>query len=287
MSTVRKNNINARVMTVRIGINPLTWTNDDLPALGDSISLETCLSEGKSVGYAGFELGRKFPRQAQELESKMSEFGLDIVSGWYSSQLLHRDADQEIESIQAHTDLLLAMGCKVMVFCDVSGCTHGDRSVALSKRPKMSDSQWDLFLPRLQKVADYLAGRGIKMAYHHHMGTTVQSIEDIDRLMSGTSESVGLLLDTGHLTYSGTAPQDVIKAYADRIVHVHCKDVRANVLEKCLAEDASFLDAVVAGVFTVPGDGSVDYPPVFAELKQRGYQGWFVVEAEQDPSIAN
>lgn len=274
-------------MSVRIGINPLTWTNDDMPELGADTPLETCLSEGKEAGYAGFELGQKFPRKAEVLGPILDAHGLKLVSGWYSSQLLERTAEEEIEAMQDHMNLLKALGSNVMVYCEVSQCIHGEREVPVSKRPVMTDAEWTTLLERIEVVGQYLQSQGMALAYHHHMGTVVESEADVDRLMQGTSDTVGLLLDTGHMTYAGGDPLALAKRYAGRIRHVHCKDIRAEVLKDAKNQNLSFLNSVLNGTFTVPGDGSVDYPSIFAVLKESNYSGWLVVEAEQDPSVAH
>jgi len=274
-------------MSLRIGINPLTWTNDDLPALGDDIPLDTCLREAKAAGYDGVELGRKFPRDATVLGPILAEHGLALVSGWYSLRLLERDVEAELAAMQPHFDLLSALGCDVMVCAEVSRCTHGDQRARLSARPRMSAVDFDRFATRIDELAKRMQERGMRLAYHHHMGTVIQSQGEVDDLMRRTSPAVGLLLDTGHLTFAGGDPLAVARVHADRIAHVHCKDVRGDVLARVRNADTSFLEAVLQGVFTVPGDGAVDYPPVFDVLRAAGYDGWVVVEAEQDPSIAD
>jgi inosose dehydratase len=273
-------------MSARIGINPLTWSNDDLPALGAENSLEMCLTEARAAGYAGVELGNKFPRQAATLRPILQAHGLALVSGWYSGRLLERDADAEWTAMRAHFELLHALNCEVMVFAEVSRCTHGDQLAPISRRPCLTKSEWPRFGDRLSALAERMRREGLRMAYHHHMGTVVQSAQDIDDLMANTGEAVGLLLDTGHLTYAGGDPVQAATRHAARIAHVHCKDVRREVLEHCRNRDSSFLDAVLDGVFTVPGDGMVDYRGVLAPIVRSGYRGWYVVEAEQDPAIA-
>ena len=273
-------------MTVGLGINPLTWTNDDLPSLGAETSLETCLREAREAGFTGVELGNKFPREAQTLGPILREHDLDLVSGWYSGRLLERDVEEEWTAMRPHFELLHALGCSVMVFAEVSRCTHGDQRAPLSQRPHLPAAQWPGFGARLTDLAQRMQREGLRMAYHHHMGTVVQSAEDIDRMMSNTGEAVGLLLDTGHLTYAGGDPALFAAKYASRIAHVHCKDVRKSVLERSRNRDASFLNAVLDGVFTVPGDGIVDYRRVLEPIARSGYHGWLVVEAEQDPAIA-
>lgn len=274
-------------MSVRLGINPLTWSNDDMPELGGETSLATCLSEAKLAGYSGVELGNKFPRRDEVLRPILARHKLRLISGWYSSRLLERSVTDEIMAVTGHLELLAALGCNVMVYAEVSGCVHGDKSVPLSRRPVLDDKQWPEFGENLNAMAKHLAQHGIRLAYHHHMGTVVETAAEIDRLMAVTSPEVGLLLDTGHLTYAGGDPVAVARRHAARIVHVHCKDVRLPVLAAAKARDSSFLDAVLDGVFTVPGDGIVDYPLLFPVLKAVGYQGWLVVEAEQDPAKAH
>jgi inosose dehydratase len=274
-------------VAVRIGVNPIGWTNDDLETLGDDTSLETCLAEARQAGYAGIELGRKFPRRAAELRVVLQQHGLDLVSGWYGAHLLRRDAKEEIAAMQAHAGLLAALGATAVVFAEETGSVHGRLGVPLSTRPRIAEGDWPRFGEALTEVAEHLRGRGMRLAYHHHMGTVVETEAEIDRLMAATGPAVGLLLDTGHLTYAGGDVLGVAGRHRDRIVHVHCKDVRPAVLEDARRRDRSFLDAVVEGVFTVPGDGCVDYRALLALLRDARYAGWLVVEAEQDPVKAH
>lgn len=272
-------------MDVRLGINPLTWSNDDLPALGADIPLETCLAEAAQAGYAGVELGRKFPRRAEVLGPLLREHGLALVSGWYSLRLLERDAAAEFDAMGPHLDLLARLGATVMVCAEVTGCVHGDPRRRLSQRPQMTAASLARFGERLTELAGRMQGAGMQLAYHHHMGTVVESEADVDALMAVSGNEAGLLLDTGHLDFAGGDPAAVAARHADRIVHVHCKDVRAAVRRRVRNADASFLEAVLQGVFTVPGDGCVDFAAVLEPL--RGYRGWLVVEAEQDPTVAH
>ena len=274
-------------MNVRIGTNPIAWSNDDMQELGGETPLEVCLAEAREAGYAGIELGHKFPRDSARLHPILQQHDLALVSGWYSSHLLQRPVADELEALAAHRDLLLDMGCKVMVYAEVSGCIHGKRNVPLSRRPQIPDGQWRQFADRLTRIGEHLGEHGIRLAYHHHMGTVVETPEEIERLMESTGEAVCLLLDTGHLTYAGGDALETAKRYGSRIAHVHCKDVRSDRFEAAKARDSSFLDAVLDGVFTVPGDGSIDYAPVFDALKDADYDGWLVVEAEQDPAKAH
>ena len=273
-------------MTVTLGTNPIAWSNDDLPELGGETPLETCLSEALEAGFTGIELGNKFPRQADALRPILQAHRLDLISGWYSANLLDRSVEEEIAAMEPHLALLAAMGCKVMVFCDTSGAVHGNQGTPLSARPTLPEDAWPEFGRKLTAVGDHMAKRGVRLAYHHHMGTLVQSEAEVDLLMQHTGLSVGLLLDAGHMTVAGGDPAALASRYASRINHVHAKDVRADVLQRVRDEDWSFLDGVVGGLFTVPGDGMVDFARVFDALP-KSYAGWMVVEAEQDPAKAN
>jgi inosose dehydratase len=273
-------------MSVRIGINPLTWTIDDLPEVGGETSLETCLTEARAAGFDGVELGCKFPRTAPELKAALAPHGLALVSGWYSTNLLRRDAAAEFEAMRPHRELLAALGCNVIVVAETTRCIHGERGTRLSQRPVLAPAGWPRFAERLDELGVRLQDVGLTLAYHHHMGTVVQTEDEIDRLMDSCDDAVSLLLDTGHLSFAGGDPVRAATRHAARIAHVHCKDVRRAVLQRSLNRDSSFLDAVLDGVFTVPGDGSVDYPAVLDPVARAGYRGWLVVEAEQDPAVA-
>jgi inosose dehydratase len=272
-------------MAVRIGANPIGWSNDDLRSLGGATPLETCLAEAKEAGFEGMELGHKFPREPEPLKAVLSRFGLDLVSGWHSGELLRRSPEEETRAMRPHLDLLKAMGCNVLILAETSNAIHGDRSKPLDKRPVMRPGEWEEFGRRMTAVGDATLREGLRLVYHHHMGTIVQSGADIDAFMGATGPSVHLLLDTGHATFAGADPAALARRHRERISHFHAKDVRADVMARAKAERLSFLDAVIAGVFTVPGDGCVDYPAVLRELP--GYSGWAVVEAEQDPEKAH
>ncbi|MBN2360317.1 MAG: myo-inosose-2 dehydratase [Deltaproteobacteria bacterium] len=274
-------------MAIRFGVNPIVWSNDDLRTLGGETPLETCLSEARQAGYDGIELGHKFPRQAAELKPILDAHGLALVSGWYSGNLLERTAADEIEAMRPHFELLQALGCQVLIFAETTSAVHGDVAMPLSRRPRFDDRIWPVMGERMTQVGDWLQRQGMRLAYHHHMGTVVQTEDEVDRLMTMTGESVGLLLDTGHLAYAGGDPLAVARRWASRIAHVHLKDVRRRVLGEMNASDAPFLRAVPGGVFTVPGDGDIDYPPIFEALAGADYGGWLVVEAEQDPERAH
>lgn len=274
-------------MTVQLGINPLTWTNDDLPSLGAETSLETCLTEGRQAGFAGFELGNKFPREASVLGPILEAHNLKLVSGWYSLELLTRSVEEEIEAVQAHLILLRELGATTMVVCEVTNCIHGSQDVPVYLRAPFPAERWQEYGQKLTQFARYTQDQGVQIAYHHHMGTVIETADDIDNLMQHTGPEVGLLLDTGHLVFAGENPVEVAQRWATRINHVHCKDIRKDVLADVKNRKLSFLNSVLDGVYTVPGDGCIDYPAIFNILKAHNYSGWLVVEAEQDPAIAN
>ncbi len=275
-------------MTVKLGINPIGWTNDCMRWLGDEIPLDVCLAEARAAGFSGIELGRKFPRTVKELRPLLDRHALALVSGWYSARLVERDVKSEIGAMRRHLDLLAGCGATVMVFAETTGEIVNTVGAPASTRPKLAGAAaWRRLGRRFTEIAKHMLGRGVRMAVHHHMGTVVQTAEDIDRLIDCSGPEVGLLLDTGHLTMAGGDPVALAKQYADRIVHVHCKDVRRYALETCKRRDASFSEAVLHGVFTAPGDGIVDFAGVFRALAATGYQGWLVQEAEQEPRMAD
>jgi inosose dehydratase len=277
------------MMAIRLGANPIGWSNDDLQEIGGETPLETCLAEAKEAGFEGMELGNKFPRQAQALKSALAPFGLSCIGGWHSIELLNRSAKDEFDLAQPHRDLLKAMGTSVFIVAETSNAIHGDRGKPLSQRPIMKSGDWASYGAKITEFAELLAAEGFKLCYHHHMGTIVQSLDDIDAFMAHTKPPANLLLDTGHATWGGADPADLARRYKARITHVHCKDVRKKQMDEAIAGDWSFLDSILGkgadlGVYTVPGDGIVDYVSVFEELN--GYSGWVVLEAEQDPKKA-
>jgi inosose dehydratase len=273
-------------LDVRIGINPISWSNDDLPSLGGETSLATALAEGAKIGYQGFELGNKFPREPAALRATLGEYQLACVSGWYSGRLARRSAAEEIAAVGAHLELLAANGATVMVYGEVADAIQG-LPAPLYKRPQFrDDAQWRAYGQRLDAFGAHLATRGVRLAYHHHMGAYVQSPDDVDKLMQVTGADVGLLFDTGHITFAGGDAVGVLARHVKRVCHVHCKDVRPAVMALARNRQWSFLQSVINGVFTVPGDGAVDFDGVMKLLAQNDYRGWLVVEAEQDPAVA-
>jgi inosose dehydratase len=271
---------------VRIGINPITWTNDDVPELGGDTPLEVCLAETRQAGYSGTELGGKFPRRSAELKPIMQRHGLAVVSGWYDGRCDEKDVDAEMDAITPHLQLLKDMGSTHVVYADTSRGRHNAIWGPISQRPVLSAEEWPAYGRKLTALAERMADFGVRMAFHHHMGTIVETDAEVALLMRHTGQAVGLLYDTGHSIFSGGDPLALIKAQVKRVVHVHCKDTRKAVLERARARDMSFMGAVMEGIFTVPGDGSIDYPTILRVLADNGYSGWLVVEAEQDPSRA-
>ncbi|WP_182084419.1 myo-inosose-2 dehydratase [Aureimonas sp. ME7] len=270
---------------VRLGVNPLSWANDVLEDLGADIPLETCLADAAAVGYRGIELGRKFPRQRTVLVPLLERHGLDLVSGWHSGRLAEGDVDAEVDAVAAHAELLASMGCSVMVYGETAMMASLDAS--MSQRLVMPAANVAAYGQRLGEFARRLHGDyGLRLAYHHHLMMVAETFDETRRLFDATARDVGLLLDTGHATAGGFGYADLIDGYGDRIVHIHLKDVRSDRLADVRARDASFNDGVRAGMFTVPGDGEVDFAPLADFVTRSGYSGWLVVEAEQDPALA-
>src|SRR6478736_5315536 len=238
-------------MPIRLGANPIGWSNDDLQHIGGKTPLETCLREAKEAGFEGMELGHKFPREPQALKAALAPFGLACISGWYSAELLKRNADEEMRHLRPHLDLLKAMGSTVLVFAETSNAIHGDRSKPLSQRPVMKAVDWAEFGRRMTQVAERTLSEGVRLVYHHHMGTVVESEADIEALMGATGDAV-------HATWAGANPAALARRYRARMSHFHAKDVRKAIMEKAQAKNWSFLDAVLGegselGVYTVPG----------------------------------
>jgi inosose dehydratase len=272
---------------IRFGVSPIAWANDDMPELGGNTPLETILADIRDLGFEGVELGGKFPRDAAALKPLLASYGIDLIGGWYSGSLLEQDAEAEIAALQPHLALLEAMGSTVFVFAETSNAVHGNRAVPLTGTPRLQAGDWARFGARMTTVADYVQARGLRFAYHHHLGTVVETAADLDAFIADTGDSVGLTLDTGHAVLGGIDPVATIQRHPGRIAHVHCKDIRRQVFERERAAGASFLDGVLAGMYTVPGDGSIDYAEVMRALKGIDYSGWIVIEAEQDPAQAD
>ena len=274
-------------MSVKLGIAPIAWSNDGMPELGGNTSLEQCLSEASQAGFIGIESGGKFPKTSEELIPKLKEFNLNLCSGWYGANLRKNNVIEEKNLIQDQLKLFKDCNSPCMVFAEVSGSIQGDPNRKLSTRPKMDLDDAKKYYSKISEMGKYLEDEGMPLAYHHHMGTVIETEEDTIRLLENTDDSVKLTLDTGHMLFAQGNSQKILESYYERIHHIHCKDIRKNILEKSLKNDLSFRDAFLEGAFTVPGDGCIDYRPIFLTLKEKNYTGWLVVEAEQDPKKAN
>ena len=274
-------------MSVKLGIAPIAWSNDDMPELGGDTSLEQCLSEASLAGFIGVEAGGKFPKKSEDLIPKLKQFKLNLCSGWYPANLRRNSVDEEKNNIQEQLKLFKDCNSPCMVFAEVSDSIQGNPNKKLSTRPKMELEEAKKFYYKISEIAKYLEDEEMPLAYHHHMGTVIETEEDTIRLLENTHDSVKLTLDTGHMLFAKGDSLNILENFYKRIIHIHCKDIRKHVLEKTLKEDLSFRDAFLEGAFTVPGDGCIDYKPIFDVLKDKNYSGWLVVEAEQDPAKAN
>ena len=274
---------------VLLGIAPIAWTNDDMPELGAENTFEQCVSEMALAGFTGSEVGNKYPKDTQVLKKALDLRGMSIASAWFSSFLTTKPFAETADAFKRHRDFLYEMGAKVIVVAEQGHSIQGMMDTpVIDAKPCFTDEEWLLLAKGLEDLGRLAAEKNMKVVYHHHMGTGVQTSAEIDRLMEMTDENLlSLLFDTGHLTFSGENPEDVLKKYSKRIKHVHLKDIRQEVLAKVKAEKMSFLQSVKAGVFTVPGTGMINFQPLFKILDEEKYEGWLVVEAEQDPALAN
>ncbi len=273
-------------MRYELAVSPINWRNDDMPELGKENSLEKFFTEAAAAGYDGVEMGAQFPKRADALSALLEPHGLKLASGWYDAGLLGRDAAAEFQVMQAHRDLLIGMHCNRVIVAETIGSSvHSDRKCPVSRRRKLSKDEWRMFLRRLDELARRTKDIGLELSYHAHMGTVVETAEDIAKMLEGTRE-VNLLFDTGHLFYAGADPKEIFRLYRERINHIHLKDVRPAEITHVKNEDSSFMDGVINGTFTVPSDGGLDFVSILNEIRLADYNGWLVVEAEQDPSKA-
>ena len=275
-------------MKARLGIAPIAWSNDDLPELGGETTLETCLRESRAAGFSGVETGGKFPKTAAELGPVLKAHDLSLASGWYSGTVLDAPDDLGAEMAKAapQLELFKALGAACLCYGETAGTIQNQRGAPLNTRRRLSEDQIKTYGRRLTRFAEHCADQGVPLGFHHHMATAIETEEDVDLLMKHTGEAVGLLYDAGHMAFAGGDVLRVIEKHGKRIVHVHTKDVRGAVIDRLDRSKSSFLDAVLEGAFTVPGDGTIDFGPVIRRLADVGYEGWFVVEAEQDPAKA-
>ena len=275
---------------IRFGTNPIAWANDDDTRIGAHIPTEAILTEaGRLIGFDGIENGHRWPEDPQALRALLADYGLVWISGWYSTELLTRSVEAEITAVQDHLAKLRANDAKVCIVCECSNTVHGRPDVAVNDRPRLTAEEMTAFGAKMEDFAAYLASEGITLAYHHHMGTVVESPDEIDAFMAATGPATHLLFDAGHCAFGGGDPEAVLRRHAPRVAHFHAKNIRRPVTERVRAEDMSFLQGVLAGAFTVPGDqeGTIDFAPLLALLKDSGYDGWIVIEAEQDPERRN
>ncbi|MCR8726075.1 myo-inosose-2 dehydratase [Frigidibacter sp. ROC022] len=275
---------------IRFGTNPIAWANDDDRSIGADIPTERILHEaGELIGFDGIENGHRWPEDPKALGSLLGRYGLSFISGWYSTELLARSVEEEIAAVQPHLRKLKHNGCKVCIVCETSNAIHGDASRPVNDRPRLSAEEMTAFGDKLESFAVYLAGEGIALVYHHHMGTIVESPEEIDALMAATGPATQLLFDAGHCRFGGGDPLAVLTRHIGRVRHFHAKNIRPDIIARARQEGLSFLQAVLAGAFTVPGDqeGGLDFKPLLKVLADNHYDGWIVIEAEQDPKRYN
>ncbi|MGF2054776.1 myo-inosose-2 dehydratase [Vagococcus fluvialis] len=273
---------------IKLGIAPIAWTNDDLPELGKENSFEQCISEMALAGFTGTEIGNKYPKDPDTLRPFLDLRSLSVASAWFSSFLTTKPIEETISSFKEHRDFLHAMGAKVIVISEQGHSIQGQNLPIFDAKPIFTEDEWQLLTSGLETLGDIAAEKEMEIVYHHHMGTGVQTTEEIDRLMAETNpEKVSLLFDTGHLVFSGEDPMAIYEKHQNRIKHIHFKDIRKEVARQVVETKISFLEAVKLGVFTVPGDGMIDFKPIVSAIDASGYKGWVVVEAEQDPALAN
>ncbi len=273
-------------MKARMGIAPIAWSNDDLPELGGDTSLETCLSEARKAGFSGIETGGKFPPTSGELGSILEQHSLTLCGGWYSGTVLENDLSAEKDQVHGQLELFRDLSAPCLVYGETASTIQNQRTVPLNRRIRLDDDQVRSYGRRLTGFAEWCAEQGMPISFHHHMGTAIETEDDLDRLMNWTGEAVQLLYDPGHMAFAGGNVSRVITRHGARISHFHAKDVRRQVIDALDRTRESFLDAVLKGAYTVPGDGSLDFVELVRLMADAGYEGWFVVEAEQDPAKA-
>ena len=274
--------------SIQLSISPIAWTNDDLPELGGHITFEQCINEMAAAGFSGSEIGNKYPKDPEVLKDVLEQRGLQISSGWLSTFFSEEGQKEEtVKNFVEHMNFLKTMGAKVVNVCECGHCLQFTPTYPFD-RPKYSDEQWLQVAEGMNRIGEIAQENGMVNAYHYHVGTMIQTAEETDRLMAMTDpDLVHLLVDTGHTYYAGGETSIIIRKYGSRIRNMHLKDIRQSVMDEVHVKKLSYLDSVKAGVFTVPGDGCIDFPPIFQALAEVNYRGWFVVEADQDPEKAN
>ncbi|MCF3935243.1 myo-inosose-2 dehydratase [Acuticoccus sp. M5D2P5] len=270
--------------TAKLGIAPIAWWNDDLEDLSDDVSLDECLRQAAEAGFTGMETGRRFPMDMDELGPVLARHGISVCGGWFSGLLLDGEIEREKERIATQLAFFKAAGAPVIVYGETARSIQGDRGAPLATKPTLTEAEIAIYGRKISDFADWCAGEGMELSYHHHMAAVIETEAELDLLMKHSS--VPLLFDAGHMAFAGGDVMRVIENHHRRINHVHTKDVRAEIVVGLDRRRESFLDAIVKGAFTVPGDGSLDFEAIVKALKAAGYEGWFVVEAEQDPKVS-
>ncbi len=275
---------------VKLGIAPVAWTNDDLPDLGAENTFEQCISEMALSGFTGCEVGNKYPRDVSVLKKALDLRGLCICNAWFSAKFTTKSMEEVLDKFIAHRDFLYEMGAKVIGAAEVGNSIQGSDVSIFDEKPIYTEEQWITVTTGFNEMARLADEKGMKLACHHHMGTGIQTKEEVERFMEMTHDNVYLLFDSGHFVYSEgneEAGLEILKKYIHRTAHIHLKDIRPEVLKQVKEEKLSFLEGVRLGTFTVPGDGFIKFEPIFDILNECNYEGWMVVEAEQDPAKAN
>ncbi|WP_420396616.1 myo-inosose-2 dehydratase [Nioella sp.] len=273
-------------MSVKIGISPIAWQNDDLPDITAAYTMEQALQEAREIGYTGVERGQRMPHDTEGLRAYLEANDLVLCGGWCSGNALVNSVAEECAAIGQQVNQFVALNAPCIVYAECSNTVQGMQGVPVNNRPKLSRDELLAYAAKLTEVAKWVAGQGMPFAYHHHMGSIIESEDDVNWLMEGAGPEVQLCFDTGHMLFGGGDVMAVMNRWADRIHHVHFKDIRPEIVRDVRDNDRSFLDAVIAGAFTVPGDGCIDFQAVADKLKAMDYAGWIVVEAEQDPAKA-
>ncbi|RYG90954.1 myo-inosose-2 dehydratase [Loktanella sp. IMCC34160] len=273
-------------MSVKIGISPIAWQNDDLPDITAAYTMEQALKEAREIGYTGVERGQRMPHDTEGLRAYLEKYDIALCGGWCSGASLVNDTATEIAAITQQVDQFIALNAPCIVYAECSNTVQGMQDVPVNNRPRLTRDEVLAYAAKITEVAKWMTDRGMPFAYHHHMGSIIESEDDVNWLMEGSGDEVNLCFDTGHLLFGGGDVMATLNRWGDRVHHVHFKDIRPDVVADVRANDRSFLDAVIAGAFTVPGDGCIDFQAVANHLKSIDYHGWIVVEAEQDPAKA-
>ena len=273
-------------MSVRVGISPIAWQNDDLPDITSEFTMEQALKEAREIGYTGVERGQRMPQDTESLRVYLDRYQLALCGGWCSGNLLVNDIETEKAAIKQQVEQFIALGAPCLVYAECSNTVQGQLGTPVNNRPRLSSDEIKSYGKKLSEIAKWTTDLGMPLAYHHHMGSIIEAEADVDALMEGSSDQVTLCFDSGHLLFGGGDVMATLNRWANRVHHVHFKDIRPDIVADVRENDRSFLDAVIAGAFTVPGDGCIDFQAIANVLKGMNYEGWIVVEAEQDPAKA-